>query len=122
MLAVLDSGKLGLNIPGVWGQSPHAFGRFEAVDQSLEVAHKFRVVEVRLVASVRDDRSVAFGRLALVAFGLVEPAKTLISVMHGGEACQYLVGGLLCRVEFPGVDEGEHGIGRGVQLFVAVMA
>ena len=58
----------------------------------------------------------------VVAFGLVEPAKTLVAVMHGGEACQHLVGGLLGRVEFPGVDQGEHGIGRGVQLFVAVMA
>ena len=78
-----------LNIPGVWGQSPHAFGRFEAVDQGLEVTHEFRVVEVRLEASERDDLSVAFGCLALVAFGLVEPAKTLVAVMDGGEACQY---------------------------------
>ena len=57
----------------------------------------------------------------MIAFGLVEPAKTLVAVMHGGEACQHVVGGLLGRVEFPGVDEGEHGIGRVVQFVAFVV-
>ena len=80
------------------------------------------VVEVRLGAGELDDLSVAFGRQLMVAFGLVEPAKALVAVMHGGEACQHVVGGLLSLVKFPGVDEGEHGIGRDVQPFVAVIA
>jgi hypothetical protein len=45
-----------------------------------------RVVEVRLVAGERDDLSVAFGCLVVVAFGLVEPTKTFVAVMHAGEA------------------------------------
>ena len=81
-----------------------------------------RVVEVRLVAGEREDLSVAFGRLAMLACGLVEPAETLEAVMYGWEALQHLVGSPLGRFEFPGVDESEHGIGRGIQLFVAVKA
>ena len=38
------------------------------------------------------------------------------------EPLQHLVGSPLGRFEFPGVDESEHGIGRGIQLFVAVKA
>ena len=96
--------------------------RFEAMDQILEVIDEVRVIEVRLVTGERDDLSVAFCRLLMVAFGLAEPAKTLIAVMHGGEAYQYFMGGLLGLVEFPGVNEGEHRIGRGIQLFIAVIA
>jgi len=56
------------------------------------------------------------------AFGLAEPAKALVAVMHAGDTCQHLVRGLLGLVEFPGVDEGKHAIGRGVQLFVTIFA
>jgi hypothetical protein len=96
--------------------------RFQKIDQVLEVIDEVRVVEMRLVASERDDLSVAIGCPVVVAFGLVEPAETLVAVMHDGEASQNLIGGLLCLGEFPGVDEGEHSVGRGVQLFVAVIA
>lgn len=54
-------------------------------------------MEVRLVAGECDDLSVAFSRLAMVAFGLAEPAKTLVAVVHAGEARQHVVGGRRCR-------------------------
>src|SRR5260370_29286541 len=94
--------------------------RFKAVDQILEVIDEVRVVEVRLVAGERDDLSVAFGCVVVVAFGLVEPAKTLVAVMHGGEACQHLVGGPLGPVRFPGAAPGEPGLGPRVPLVVAL--
>ena len=109
-----------------WADRPASIGggspRFEVVDQVLEVIDEVWVVAVRLSAGERDDLSVAFGRLLIVAFCLVQSSKTLVAVMHGGEACQHVVGGLLSLVIFPGVDEGERGIGRDVQLFVAVIA
>jgi len=111
-----------LNIPGVWGQSPPAFGRFKAVDQVLEVAHEVWVVEVRLVAGERDDAAVAFDGLAVIAFGLMEPAKAFVAVMHAGEARQQVMRGLLGGVEFSGVDQGEDSIGRVVQFLIAVLA
>jgi hypothetical protein len=43
---------------------------FELVDQILEMIDDVRVVEVRLVARERDDLSVAFGCLVVVAFSL----------------------------------------------------
>ena len=96
--------------------------RFEVVDQILEVIDEVRVVKVRLVAGEREDLSVAFGRLAMLACGLLEPAETLEAVMYGWDALRHLVGSPLGRFEFPGVDESEHGIGHGIQLFVAVKA
>jgi hypothetical protein len=51
------------------------------------------VVEVRLVAGERVDFSLAFGRLLMVAFGLVQPAKTPAAVMHAGKARQHVMGG-----------------------------
>src|SRR6185312_486937 len=41
---------------------------------------------------------------------------------HAGEARQHVAGGLLGIVEFPGLDESEHGTGRVVQLVAAVVA
>jgi len=86
------------------------------------VVDEVRIVEVRLVAGERDNAAVAVSRLVVVAFGLVEPAKTLVAVMRTGEAREHVVSGRLGRVEFLGVDEGEHGIGRVVQLLTAVVA
>src|SRR5260370_38165182 len=80
--------------------------RFKAVDQILEVIDEVRVVEVRLVAGERDDLSVAFGCVVVVAFGLVEPAKTLVAVMHSGGAWPHPVVGPLRRAHFPRVPLG----------------
>ena len=73
------------------------------VYQALEVVDELWVVEVRLVAGEGDDLAIAVDRLAVIAFGLIEPAETFITVMRAGEACQHVVGGLLGLVEFPGV-------------------
>lgn len=91
-------------------------------DQALEVADEFRVVEVRLVAGELDDLMVAIDCVPVIAFGLVEPAKALVAVMHAGEAPEHIVGGLLGLLELPGVDQGEHGTGRFIQLIVAAVA
>src|ERR1700760_1449697 len=77
---------------------------------------------MRLVASDLDDLPIAIGCLAVVAFGLMEPTKTFVAIVRAGEACQHVVSGLFGRVEFPGVDKSEHGIGCVIQLVTAVMA
>ena len=95
---------------------------FEVVDQSLEVIHEFRVVEIRILMGERDDLAVVVGGLAMVAFGLVQPAETFVAVMDAGEAGQNVVGSLLGLIELLCGDQGEHGVGRVVQIVIAVLA
>lgn len=95
---------------------------FDVGDQFLEVIHEFRVVILWFLDGERDDLAVTVDRLAMVPFGLVQPAKALIAVMDVGEAGENVVGAPFSLIELLRLDQSKHRIGRIIQIVVAIFA
>src|ERR1700693_1429794 len=100
-----------LNIPGVWGRSPHAFGRFDPLDALLEDGLEPWIVVVGVVADDIDGFAVVVGGLAVIAAGFADHAETVIAVVDIGEAREQAVGGPFGGIEIAGLDHVDHGVG-----------
>ena len=80
------------------------------------------IVETGLLAGECDDLAIILGGLTFFSSDLMDHAEAVVAVMHVGPALDQRPGGVLGVVEFSGVDESDHRIGRGVDLGVAVFA
>lgn len=96
--------------------------RIEAADQVSVVILELRIVETGLIAGEGNDFPVVIGRLTVVSSGLEDHAEAVVAIMQFRPTLDHHFGGVLGIVQFSGVDESNHCVGRGINLFVTVFA
>jgi hypothetical protein len=121
-VAILPCHHRALNIPGVWGQRPHAFDRSEAGDQRPVIILELWIVETGIAAGKADDFAIMVSGLLLIASGVADHAKAVVSVIYVRPALNNCPCGTLGIVKSSSIDQGDHCIGGLVNLSVAVFA